>query len=196
MVLIIVLCLVGVGIIVSGALFVIVKNVTSDDNPFSLNTQELVRPEIGQCTAATETIVDWSAVVLDCSDPAATMKVVVSELAADGDVAAECSTPDKLLIVDGRVDGDYTVVHACAAPNLEVGRCYSGGIGGFQHVSGCVDGSIVAQLDRVLPGVTDTSVCETTSTDIAIKMSYISVTTMHFIDKREGSTYCFVPFTG
>ncbi|MDO3645340.1 hypothetical protein [Nocardia mangyaensis] len=195
-VLIIGLGLVGVGILVASALAIYFARVIEDSNPFSLNTQELVRPEIGQCTAATETIVDWSAVVADCSDPEATMKIVASELAAVGNVAAECSTPDKLVIVDGRVNGDYTVVHACAAPNLEVGRCYSGGIGGFQHVSGCADGGIVAQLDRVVPGVTDTSVCETTSTDVTVEISYIFVRSMHFIDRREGSTYCFAPLPG
>ncbi|WP_336087846.1 hypothetical protein, partial [Nocardia sp. SSK8] len=190
-VLIIVFSLLGVGVLVAAALFVYVKKVTSDDNPFSLNTQELVQPQIGECTAERETIVDWSAVVADCSNPAATMRIVSSEIVTGRDIEVECSNPDKLVITDGRVDGEYTVAHSCAAPNLVVGNCYSDGIGGYTYVPVC--SGTDARLDRVLTGVTDVGVCEPETDDIAVEMRYILVRSMHFIDRHVGSTYCFAP---
>lgn len=193
-VLIIVLGLVGVGCLVAVALAIYFARLIEDSNPYSLNTQELVRPEIGQCATAApqETIVEWSAVVADCADPAATLKIVTSEIVSGSSLDVECSIPDKLLITDGRVGGRYTVAHSCAAPNLVVDSCYSGGIGGFTYVPGC-GGIGTGQLVRVVPEVTDVGVCEVETTDIAVEFGYIGIRSMHFTDRRVGSTYCFAP---
>lgn len=193
-VLIIVLGLVGVGVLVFGVVAVLLARIVDDRNPFSLTTEALVQPEVGQCAVAQhqETIVEWSAVVADCSVPAATLKIVASEIVTGRNVEVECSIPDKLMITEGRVDGDYTVAHSCAAPNLAVGECYSGGIGGYTHVPGC-SGVGTGQLARILPQVTDVGVCESDSSEIAVKFAYISIHSMHFIDRRSGSTYCFAP---
>lgn len=119
------------------------------------------------------------------------MRIVASEIVSGRDVEVECSNPDKLVITDGRVDGEYTVAHSCAAPNLVVGNCYSGGIGGYTYAPTC--SRTEAKLDRVLTGVTDVARCEPETTDIAVEMSYIFVRSMHFIDRHAGSTYCFAP---
>ncbi|MGW4634674.1 hypothetical protein [Nocardia sp. NPDC004415] len=71
---------------------------------------------------------------------------MASEIVSGRDVEVECSNPDKLVITDGQVDGEYTVAHSCAAPNLVVGNCYSGGIGGYTYAPTCSRSD--AKIDR------------------------------------------------
>ncbi|WP_278266139.1 hypothetical protein, partial [Nocardia sp. AG03] len=70
--------------------------------PSALRLAEVTERRHRQCAAERETIVDWLAVVADWSDPAATMRIVSSEIVTGRDVQVECSSPDKLVITEGR----------------------------------------------------------------------------------------------
>ncbi|MBB5914264.1 hypothetical protein BJY24_003131 [Nocardia transvalensis] len=154
--------------------------------------EQLVMPLVGQCTDASEIVIHGPIKVVDCALPTATKKIVTSEIVSGGGKPVECPDPQILVITDGYRDGQYTVAHSCAAPNLTIGNCYEKIGSSYNYDATCASSS--GRLDRKLPGVTDTKVCDTSAEgDYVGKIAFTTVQHFHYVDQKEGATYCFVP---
>ncbi|WP_194820259.1 hypothetical protein [Nocardia sp. XZ_19_385] len=95
----------------------------------------------------------------------------------------------ELIITQGSINGKYAVAHSCVEPNLIIGNCYKSLIG-YDYDPGCETG----RLDHKVDGVLDTKICEPpAAADVVLRMNFIAVSHMHFANKKEHATYCFVP---
>ncbi|MBF6090599.1 hypothetical protein [Nocardia cyriacigeorgica] len=179
---------IGVVVVLGGALIglrvlVSVKSSENDSGP-------LAYPAVGTCIDHHGgDVMHESIPALDCANPAATKKIVASEIVTDTDREVECTDIQSLIITTGEHHGDVVTAHSCAAPNVIIGHCYQASIRDYTYDPACTDGS--ARFDRIVRGVQDTEVCETPTEDAGRRMDMILIGKFHFVHKEENATYCF-----
>ncbi len=152
-------------------------------------------PAVGSCTDVEETSFPLHELlpVRDCTDPEATRKVTRAAIVTDTDIEVDCKDKEVLFITQGYNFGEYAVAHSCAQPNLVVGNCYTDAGGGYRYDATCRRDA-AGRLDRKVPGVMDTQMCNTAAPDdYAAQISFIFVDHLHYVDEAERATYCFVP---
>ncbi|WP_280235772.1 hypothetical protein [Nocardia cyriacigeorgica] len=156
----------------------------------SEDTGPLAYPAVGTCIDHHGgDVMHESIPALDCANPAATKRIVASEIVTDTDREVECTDIQSLIITTGKHHGDVVTAHTCAAPNVIVGHCYQASVNDFTYDPACTDGS--ARFDRVVRGVQDTEQCKTPTEDVGRQMDMVILGKFHFVNKEENATYCF-----
>ncbi|MEU8899955.1 hypothetical protein [Nocardia sp. NPDC048505] len=157
-------------------------------------------PVVGTCTdiSGIAVVLKEPLLPLDCSLPAASKRIVASTIVSGTDAEVDCSgTAEMLIISQGRNYGEHVIAHSCAVPNLQVGQCYNDGITGYTHDPTCRASEGSGRLERSVPGVLDKAVCEPPAdTEAGLRMKFISVSHLHYLNAQENATYCFVPPSG
>ncbi|TQM28457.1 hypothetical protein [Nocardia bhagyanarayanae] len=149
-------------------------------------TDPLVLPAVGQCTDASGLVLQGPLEVVDCGEPTATTKVVISETSDE----ADCAAGQIRILTFGYRDGDHVTAHSCGAPNLTIGNCYTKTGMTFVYDPYCLSSSV--RLARQVPGTVDVEKCKSAAPDEPASRPRWG-SSYDYADAANGVVNCFLP---